>query len=362
MSQLGIRYFGRWENVPPDEDLVPFSTINPVRGSKNRKNKKHHFVPITYMQGFTERQGRIWIYRPSNPSEPHFVAPASIGFQNYYYSQMLPDGGRENHRLEDLWNSVESVWPQTVLKIKSRRISPTVSFNILGMASTMRVRGPAMRERSAMMIAAKLRAQMQSAEEQNKLPTDLQRYARRFDTVPVGANPQASLQLSLDAIESFGDLCFRLGFEILHNQTGVTFLTSDNPVCIYDARQSVLKRVPYAEDGDVELLFPIDARTLLRGSKKLFPYNEIVRHRNVTESSKVRRYNTTVAQFSYDGILAADRSSDSLALHYSRLVPTVTTERRGNQIVVRDVFGLRPTPSPYVDSPEKVARLREEGW
>jgi hypothetical protein len=54
----------------------------------------------------------------------------------------------------------------------------------------------------------------------------------------------------------FGDLCFRLGFEVLHNRSETPFITSDNPVCFYDPRVPFDERMPYDDTGEVELLSP----------------------------------------------------------------------------------------------------------
>ncbi len=56
-------YYGDWGEVPPDGDVVPFSTINPKRAGGARVNRKHHFVSVTYMDGFTDERGRIQVYR-----------------------------------------------------------------------------------------------------------------------------------------------------------------------------------------------------------------------------------------------------------------------------------------------------------
>ena len=102
-TELCSEYFGRWGNVPTDGDVRPFSMFNPVRSANQRSNKKHHYVSVTYMEGFTNERGRVWAYRPENPSDPHPAQPASVGYRTYYYSQELPEGGRENHRFEDFF-------------------------------------------------------------------------------------------------------------------------------------------------------------------------------------------------------------------------------------------------------------------
>ncbi len=58
-----------------------------------------------------------------------------------------------------------------------------------------------------------------------------------------------------------------------------------------------------------------------------------------------------------------DRSCDDLVRHYAATVPTVHVDvefEPGHlRIIWRHLFGKRPILSPYVDTPEKAARLTE---
>lgn len=357
-------YFGAWGNVPVDDDVRPFSILNPERGDTNRNNRRHHFISAVYMDGFADERGRVQVYRCEAPEDPHPMNPRAIGFERDYYSQKLPEGGQENHRFEDLWNTIETVWPETVQALAARRLSPAISFNVLGMQSIMRARVPATRDRHALTLEAKLRAEHKIAEEIGVLPPELERYAGQFDTVPIGINPYETLLAMNGEFKDFGDLCFRLGFEVLHNKTSMPFLASDNPVCSYDPRSALLSRTPYDHSGEVELIFPVSARMLVRGSTKLEPVNVISRHRDIFDRRKVLQLNRTIAQFSYRVTIGQDRSSDDLIRAHAALVPTITTEVRRLekevQIICRNVFGPRPVLSQYIDTPEKAARLEAE--
>ena len=150
--------WSHWGNVPVDGDVVPASLIPFSRGDRNRQNKRHHFVSVAYMKGFANEAGKVWVYRSEAPEAPHPTRPEETGFENYYYSQKLPDGSQENHRFEDLWGVFEDVWPVTLKAVRDRRLSPAISFNVLGMAAVMRTRVPAARDRHALLMAAELRA------------------------------------------------------------------------------------------------------------------------------------------------------------------------------------------------------------
>jgi len=349
------------KRVAATSDVTPFTQLNPFKGKLGRGNKAHHFISVVYMDGFTDARGRVHVYRSEKPDDPHPSQPKSIGYENYYYSQKLLDGTQDNHQLEDLWNTIETVWPATVRALESRQLSHAISLNVLGMLAIMRVRVPAARDVHAILMEAKLRNEMKDLEQAGKLPLRFERYAGQLDTVPVGINPQRTLPTMSGDLKLIGDLCFRLGFEVLHNRTKIPFLTSDNPVCSYNPRPALLRRVPYDHEGDVELLFPLTAKMVLRGTTKRRPVNMISRHKDVADPFVIRRINRTVAQFSYRMTLAQDRSNDELIRAHSGLVPTISTEihrgPKGPVIVWRYVFGVRPILSQYIDTPEKAARL-----
>ncbi len=328
------------------------------------KKRKHHYISTTYMDGFCRPDGKLWAYYLDKPNEPKLSRPESVAYSNYYYSHTREDGSRDDDSFESVWGAIETVWPETIKAISKGRISLATSFNVLGMVGLNRVRVPAARQRHELLLAAKLRAEAMGSERLGRLPEDLQRYAGQLDTIPVGINPQQSLPTMMEDMRRFGDLCFRIGFEVLHNDTDLPFITSDNPVSLYDPRLSPAQRRPDECDGEVELICPLSSQVLLRGSNRIRPGNRISRHGRITDRGVVARYNNTLSQFAYGLALASGRSSDTvIALHSARCptlsIKTVETPK-GTNIIWRHCFGLRPKLAAYIDTPEKAERLEAE--
>ncbi|MFP1133136.1 DUF4238 domain-containing protein [Asticcacaulis sp. W401b] len=350
-----------WGKVPPDPDVRPFTMVQ--RAPSKEEKKRHHFVSDTYMQGFCD-EGLIWSYRMEAPEDPRRLTPNATGFEKFYYSFLQNDGTKDNNSFENRWGLIETVWPETMLAVRAKRLSHAISFNLLGMATLMRTRVPAARQYKELLLATKLREEVKALERAGSLPPGLERYRGRLDEVPVGINPQESLRLMTEDQYAFGNLCFKLGFQIVHNATNVPFLTSDNPVCIYDPRRPFETRVPYEWDDEVELLFPLDAHTMLRGSNLLQRPNVVSSARTITDTQTVRRYNRTIARFAYRLLLSRDRSPDRLASIYGATVPTVAIkveyEGKETKIIHRNVFGPMPKLSMFVDSASKAARLAPE--
>jgi hypothetical protein len=60
------------------------------KGYANEK-KRHHFIPITYLNKFTDTEGKVFAYRKDDPETALHLRPDAIAFERYYYSQPLPD-------------------------------------------------------------------------------------------------------------------------------------------------------------------------------------------------------------------------------------------------------------------------------
>lgn len=119
--------------------------------------KRHHYVATTYLDAFTTPDGKLWTYF-DYPLNLRPSPPEAVGYSIYYYSQLRPDGRRDDNSLEDLWSAIETVWPETMAVIRGGRVWPATSFHVLGLVGITGVRVPAARHRHEMVLAAKLRA------------------------------------------------------------------------------------------------------------------------------------------------------------------------------------------------------------
>ena len=71
------------------------------QASSPNEKKRHHYIPITYLNKFTDNTGKVFAYRQDDVQKPLHLRPNEIAFERYYYSQPLPEGGRDNNTLED---------------------------------------------------------------------------------------------------------------------------------------------------------------------------------------------------------------------------------------------------------------------
>jgi hypothetical protein len=89
-----------------------------------------------------------------------------------------------------------------------------------------------------------------------------------LDHLSVAIDPHESLRSISDFAKGFSIVLDQLGLKVIHNKTDISFLTSDNPVVYFDPTMEEPRLLPYQVQpphGSIELLFPIDADTIVRG-------------------------------------------------------------------------------------------------
>lgn len=71
--------------------------------------KRHHFLPICYLSGFSDENGKLSIYDRKRNSYRSQRAD-SVAFEKYLYSWILPDGSKDQG-LEKHFGKIESHYP-----------------------------------------------------------------------------------------------------------------------------------------------------------------------------------------------------------------------------------------------------------
>src|SRR6266403_2310714 len=245
------------------------------KGSANEK-KRHHFIPITYLNKFTDTEGKVFAYRKDDPETTLHLRPDAIAVERYYYSQPLPDGGRDNNTFENFFGTIESTWNPLAVRLCSAAAANFTSSEFVDLFTfliLMRVRVSAARDMVEVTLAEQVKATTRLLDQQGKLPPKPEGLDDDIlDHLSVAIDPHMSLHAMPDLARGFGIVLDHLGFEVLHNKTDVSLLTSDNPVVCFDPTVPEGRVLPYQvrpPHGSIELLFPIDAETVLRGHTRL---------------------------------------------------------------------------------------------
>lgn len=310
--------------------------------------KRHHYVPIAYLSPFAGQRGQLWIYEKDKDRAPFRSRPSQIAFENYYYSQPLTGGGQDNNTLEDLFSTIETDWtPLVKLLADQAPIGDRAAalFNFVGL---LRVRVPAIRDAIELQLAQSVRTTYHILDRAGQLPP--LPAGITFDQVNVLIDPHRSLLAMEPLLKGVAQLYERIGFEVLHNQTDVDFITSDNPVVYFDPDLPDASLRPYTVPPGrrIELLLPLTPRLLLRGTTELpiFRPGDDFRHADLTDRDGVDRVNRLVARFGYRFVFAGAAGLDQLVSEFADQSPILTfgslPAPRGLVQTSRFEFGRRP--------------------
>ena len=271
--------------------------------------KRHHFVPIAYLDAFRNAGGRILVYRKDDPSTALPVKPAATAFENYYYSQPTQDGGDDHNRLEDLFCTLEGDWPPIVKALQARENVNAHLESIFEFILLQHVRVPASRNATEARLAAEVRQLMTTMHANGQLPPMPLQLEGHLDNVVVSIDPHKSIHGMVDDIQAAHNVFDRIGLCVVHNRTKTPFLTSDNPVMWFDPTQQLENQEPYGVrlDGPVQLVFPISPTMVLLGSPEL--KDDFGKHGlqygEVFDEDWVFRVNLDVCRYAYAAVYAS---------------------------------------------------------
>ena len=217
----------------------------------------------------------------------------------------------------------------------------------------MRVRVPAVRDLYETASAETVKIQMRYLDELGQLPPKPKGHEDILDHLRVSIDPHISIHAMPDMVRAFSRIVEQIGFEIVHNESGSTFVTSDNPVVYFDPTVDEQRINPYAvqrSGGSIELLFPIDSQTVLRGRSELKSAfsRDGIRHVRLKDRHDLVRINRLVARFGYRFIFATSSSHAQLVRKYADRSPVLrrrveSEASGGRRIFYQQVFGPRPS-------------------
>jgi hypothetical protein len=329
------------------------------------QKKRHHYVPVGYLTRFCDSMGRVFAYRKDEPDPPLHVRPSEIGFEKYYYSQPLPNGGQDNNTLENLFSTVETFWPGLVNDLTARRDVGDRMETLFQFMSLLRVRVPAARDAIELHLAHQVRRTLVSLLARGDIPP-VPASIGSVDNIEIPIDPHQSIHAMVSLLQGFGRLLNYIGFEVVHNRSEEGFATSDNPVVVFDPDVGEDLIVPYAvrpPHGRVELLLPLSPRVLIRGRSELPPVRpgDELSHVEMSASDQVQRINRFVARFGYRFVFSDHAGLTQVMSEYASLSPTVrfvdlSVGVESELNLMQMVFGPRPA-KPKWQQNKRVADL-----
>lgn len=324
-----------------------------------QQTKRHHFIPKAYLRAFCDQNGKLRIYRKDGPAEPLHQTPDATQFRKYYYSQPLQGGGQDNNALEAFFSDVETHWPKTVVKLHARGAVNDLLENILHFIALQRVRVPASRDTAEAFLAQMVKDTMKLMLADGSLPPPPLGLEDLPDRMQVSIDPHKSIHLMVPMLQGMARLFDMVGWLAVHNKTGLSFLTSDNPVLWFDPSLPFEEQRPYTiqPNGPIFVVFPVSPKLALIGSteyKQSFGLHGL-QHVDVPDEDYVFVINNQICRFAYEAVISQELGCEDLIDRYKAVSPILEAIQvplpRGIATEHRFKFGTRPK-KPKWDSPK----------
>lgn len=307
------------------------------------KKRKHHIIPVTYLSGFVDNNGKIFQFLKDSPDNSQYNFPRELGYRRDYYSQPLPDGETDFNKMEDAFSEFESLWPNLVKKIVQQlRLNKNDIVSLFTFLTMMKVRVPATRDSIEQMLVHWVKTYGDILEKQGELPPrppELEGIE-----LEVSIDPHQSILAMIDVAKGFNNILNSINFVIFHNNTSIPLLTSDNPIVFFDPSKHEKTMPPYTDNLEsIEFIFPINSEYVLHGhsgyDNMSFPYEKI------TEEKVIRRFNRLICKFGYERIFASSKIHSPLILKHSKMSPIMKLEScqigTGRLLIRKHEFGFR---------------------
>lgn len=319
--------------------------------------KRHHYVPKSYLKSFCDVDGKLQVYRKDATHAPIRQSPDKVGFHKYYYSQPLPNGGRENDELENLFGTIEAQWPGLSALIRDMKsIDDHGLYTLIDFIGLQRIRVPAARDAVEKILAELIITNMRVMDAAGKLPAKPPGHEDILDNIAVAIDPHRSLLAMRHLLDGYYRLVSEIGIGVLHNKTDIPFLTSDNPVIWFDPSVPEAEMKPYQwqPPGPVLLLFPVAPDCLIYGHSAMQERfrSQGVAHYNMSDFNMAETINRHVCRFAYEVVFAQKIGQESVIREYAEVSPVVQTyplPGAQGKVLFSSVFGTRRQKPKWAD-------------
>lgn len=300
------------------------------------KNKrKHHVIPATYLAGFTDENDKLYEYRKDSPETPRYNIPRELGHKKDYYAQPTPDGGIDYNSIENGFSTLEEQWPSLLQKLVSRQHIQKKELEVLiQFLAMLRSRVPAARDATEFMLAEIAKSTLIQLQEMGELPPEPEEL-KDFDLIrdtKILIDPHRSIHAMITTIKAFGALVDWTGIRVIKNLTTETFITSDNPIAVFDPDIEEEKMKPYAIDKyrkKVEILFPLDKNHLLHlhTNYRSDFIKKGISYAATDKVDEIKRFNRILCKFAYEKVFSSSQEHKNLITKYSEISPVLKIEK-----------------------------------
>jgi len=222
--------------------------------NKPNPKRKHHYIPVFYLSGFTNDNRCIWVY-DKETGNVFESKPEGIAYEKHYFSFIAPNGTRDSETIENLIMSLEAECSKVVRRILScELLNEDEGITFAYFVALMMLRAPNFRrniESATSELMKKISVFIASHKEGfesmiakyerdtgNKIgipSEELREWLLNPDkNYTIKTDPQYSLALALDFLKDFPKVFFGMKWAFLKATSDYKFLTGDNPLYYFD--------------------------------------------------------------------------------------------------------------------------------
>lgn len=218
--------------------------------------RRQHYVPRFYLRGFAGPDGLIQILDRKNRRFPAARGPKALCVEDYFYGVEARVRDDVSQAIEGAFQEMENRLGNEVPKICSaieldREMTPQGRYALAMLMSMLWIRGSAMREQVSRMQTDVLKTSMAMLADHDRFEARIREQGTLRGETPDDEAVNAlrnrlaagdydpkwnnSLHLSmLDEIPNWANLFNVQDWLILINESGLPFVTSDNPVGVFE--------------------------------------------------------------------------------------------------------------------------------
>ena len=257
--------------------------------AEQNPKKKHHYIPVFYLNGFTDANGCVWAYKKDD-SKVLESTPEGIAYSNDYFSFITPNGNKDSETIENIMADLEAVCAPVIKKILSfETISDNDRYTFCAFVAMMMLRSPNFRNNVETTYADMTKhLGVFSASNKTCFESMIERCAQETGTdfgtpeqieklrqsmlkmdehYKIKTNPQVSLKTSLGFLKDFPKRFYMMKWIFLKATDDHKYLTGDNPFYYCDPTHD--KRTFYGvglATKKVEITLPLSKNLLALGS------------------------------------------------------------------------------------------------
>ena len=226
--------------------------------------KKHHYIPVFYLKGFTNSDGCLWVY----DKEGAYLFPSSpegIAYDKNYFSFTGTEGGKVTETVENAMAALEGESAKVLKKIHNNELLVEQErFSFAYFVASMLLRAPNFRNNIQSATAEMIKHlntfmasnkekfeqtmgwyEKDTGEKVDVANEDFCQWMLNPENYSVSVDSEYAVGMALSLIEKPAMIFFNMKWMFLIAPDSFKFLTSDNPLSYLD--------------------LTIDSRTLYRG-------------------------------------------------------------------------------------------------